>query len=232
MISRYFKTAEENFIARYFPSQTKRGGKKAVERYDEFLSFVESSLPETFSAAHVAIRDRSGYTPDMADFTVFRSIARNTAAIFGSIIPFELACASFHIAPVLDRKTIIESLVRVAHVKRCDRYEGKQDEPSFISSFVITFGSNYSLTEIRGAMVEAYESQDVESDFEVDIVAVLGQGLIVKKWGESRSYAAIETAGDTLMWFYILMREYLDTDKGAKADLRSLVLDQKSYPEY
>ena len=232
MFSRYFKEAEKNFIARYLPSPPKRGVKKAVERYDDLLGFIESALPESFSAGHVAIRDCSGYTPDMADFTVFRSIARNTAALFGSVIPFDLACASFHIAPVMDRKTILESLVRVAHVKRCDRYEGKEGDPGFISSFVVSFGSNYTLAEIRSAMVEAYTSQDVEADFEADIVAVLGKGLIIKKWGEARSYAAIEAGEDTLMWFYILMREYLDNGKGLNVELRSLVADQKSYPEY
>jgi hypothetical protein len=168
----------------------------------------------------------------MADFTAYRTIARQTSSLFSGVIPAEIACGSFHITPSLDRKTLLESLVSVAHVKKCDHYEGRKGEPSFIASFIVSFGSVYSLAEIREALVETYTTQDVEHDFETDLLAVLGKGLIVKKWGESRSYAAIETGEDTLTWFYILMSEYLDSEKGCSPDLRSFVLDQKEYTEY
>ena len=92
--------------------------------------------------------------------------------------------------------------------------------------------SGYSLPEIRETVIETYMSQDVEPDFEADIIVVLGKGLLAKKWGQPRSYAAIETGADTLMWFYILMREYLETGKTGTVDLRALVLDQGNYPEY
>lgn len=231
MFSRYFRESQSSFIKRHFPEK-KGPVRKAAEGWGDLISFFEASLPDDLSVAHVALRDRSGYTPDMSDFTAFRSFARDTAALFGGIVPSELACGTFHVAPALDRKTLLESLVRVAHVKKCGRYEGNTEEPPFIASFVLSFGSGYSLAEIREAVIETYRSQEVEAEFEVDIIAVLGTGLLVKKWDGSRAYAAIETGEDTLMWFYILMREYIDTGKGEPVDLRSLVLDQREYTEY
>ena len=231
MFSRYFRESQASFIKRYLPAK-KGAVRKPASGYDDLAAFFESVLPDSLAVSHVALRDRSGYTPDMADFVAFRPIARDTSALFGGVIPSELACAAFHVAHSLDRKTLLESLVRVAHVKKCGRYEGSEAEPPFIASFVLSFGSGYSLAEIREAVIETYRAQDVEPDFEVDIIAVMGRGLLVKKWDGSRSYAAIETAEDTLMWFFILMREYLDGDGAGSTDLRSLVLDQKEYTEY
>lgn len=233
MFSRYFKEAEKKFIQQFQPLPAKKGAaRKTTVKYDEFSAFIESVLPEPLCAAHAAVRDRSGYTSDTADFVVFHPVARATALMLGSVIPSELAAGAFHMVPSLDRKTLLESLVRSAQIKKCDRYEGREDEPGFIASFVVAFGSGYSLPEIRDTVIETYTSQDVAPDFEADIIAVLGKGLLAKKWGETRSYAAVETGPDTLMWFYILMREYLETGKAGDIDLRSLVLDQGNYPEY
>ncbi|MGL4369737.1 MAG: hypothetical protein ACRCUT_08725 [Spirochaetota bacterium] len=237
MFSRYFREQQEKLMQFYAPagktaSARKNDLRKRDPVFEEFRAVLEGMLPKNLSLGRVAIRDRSGYTPDMADYTAFRAVSRDTAAVFSSIIPSEIACASYFLSAALDRKTLFESLIRVAHVKKCDRYDGHEGEPGFIASFVVSFGSGYSLAEIKQSIVEMYSSQDVDPEFEADIVAVLGQGLIIKKWGETRSYAAIETAEDTLTWFYILMNEYLDTDKGSAADLRSFVLDGKNYPEY
>jgi hypothetical protein len=232
MFSRYFREMQKTLIKRYLPAPKKGSVRKTAESWDDLIALIESVLPSDMSAAHVALRDASGYTPDMADFTAFRPVSRDTVRLFGGIIPRDLACGTFHAATQLDRKTLLDSLVRVAHVKKCGHYEGRDGEPSFLASFVIAFGSGYTLAEIREALIETYRSKEVESDFEVDILAVLGRGILVKKWDGSRGYAAIETDEDTLMWLFILMREYLEADKASAVDLRSLVLDQKEYTEY
>ena len=80
MFSRYFRESQAAFIKRYLPAK-KGAVRKPAGGYDDLASFIESVLPDSLSVSHVALRDRSGYTPDMADFTAFRAIARDTAAL-------------------------------------------------------------------------------------------------------------------------------------------------------
>lgn len=167
----------------------------------------------------------------MADFVAFRPIARDTSALFGGVIPSELACAAFHVAHSLDRKTLLESLVRVAHVKKCGRYEAVRlnrrssrrsscrSGPAILSPRSARRSSRPTARRTWSLILRSTSSPS-------------WAGLLVKKWDGSRNYAAIETAESTLMWFFILMREYLDGDGAGSTDLRSLVLDQKEYTEY
>ena len=64
------------------------------------------------------------------------------------------------------------------------------------------------------------------------IIVILNTGIIIKNWREKRSYIALETGKDTLMWFFILMCEYLDTEKEIEFDLRNYVQHREEYKEY
>ena len=75
-------------------------------------------------------------------------------------------------------------------------------------------------------------AKGIDNISEVDIIAILGKGVIVKNWREKRSYSAIETGKDTLMWFFILMNEYLDIPRGENFDLRAYVKHAENYNEY
>ena len=140
MFSRYFKDAEKKFITQFKPLPAKKGTvRKSSVKYDDFAAFIESVLPESLGIAHAVVRDCSGYTSDAADFLVFKPVARATNMMFRSILPTELVSGAFHMVQALDRKTLLESLVRSAQIKKCDRYEGREDEPGFIASFVVAF---------------------------------------------------------------------------------------------
>jgi len=55
--------------------------------------------------------------------------------------------------------------------------------------------------------------------------------LIVKDW-ESGGYRAVETGKDTLMWFYVLLMEYLDRDGKVGFDAREYIKSSREYKEY
>ena len=125
MFSRYFRDLQDSLTKTYasagkLPAARKAGAANKEMMYEDFRAALEGMIPPRLALGRVAIRDRSGYAPDMADFTAYTMISRNTAAIFGGVIPFEIARASYHLVPSLDRKTLFESLLRVAHVKKCD----------------------------------------------------------------------------------------------------------------
>jgi hypothetical protein len=64
------------------------------------------------------------------------------------------------------------------------------------------------------------------------MICVLDQGIVLKDWENGGAYRGIETANDTLMWFYILLLEYLDRDGSLGFDPRSYVREPKEYREF
>ena len=57
-------------------------------------------------------------------------------------------------------------------------------------------------------------------------------GVVVKDWREKRNFIALETGKDTLKWFFILMNEYVNVDRGNDIDLRNYVKHAEKYNEY
>ena len=64
------------------------------------------------------------------------------------------------------------------------------------------------------------------------MLCVLDQGLLVKDWEAGGEYKAVETGSDTLMWFYILLLEYLDRENKLDLNLRDMIKTTKEYKEY
>jgi hypothetical protein len=236
MFSAYFTKLEDELLKKYKPSGKGAAAKKNKDHdsaaYSEFTKEIEGMIPSALSAGHGIIVDPSGYSPAPVDVTIYKSLSRKMNEIFGGKIPSELVYATMHIAPILDRKNLLEKLVEVANVKKCERFSENTSEPGFIASFVVAFDTSYTMEELKAGVLSVYKEQDVGSEFEIDIIAVLGKGIMIKNWREQRSYVALETEHDTMKWLYILMNEYLEVDKSKDVDLREFVKDQKHYKEY
>jgi hypothetical protein len=63
-------------------------------------------------------------------------------------------------------------------------------------------------------------------------MAVVSKGVVVKDWREARTFKAIVTGKDTLKWFFVLINEYLDVERGGNFDLRNYIRDTVKYDEY
>jgi hypothetical protein len=236
MFGAYFRELEKELLETYKTAGkgviAKKGKEKGVSEYPVLAQAIDGMISADISVSIGSIVDPSGYSPNPAELTLYRKPVKNMDEIFGHRIPSELVYSTIHVAPMLDRKNLLERLVDVAHVKKCDRYSESNESSAFIASFIVSFDSSYTLEELKKNVLEVYKEQDVGSDFEVDIIAILGKGIMVKNWREQRSYVALETEMETLKWLFILMREYLEINKGDSFDLRSYVKDQTHYKEY
>ena len=75
--------------------------------------------------------------------------------------------------------------------------------------------------------------KDKEAESEFEIFGIINYGIIIKDWHQGkRSFVALETGEDTLLWFYVLMNEYLDENRDDEFDLRSYVRADTSYNEF
>ena len=147
-------------------------------------------------------------------------------------IPCDLVYGTFHIFDKLDKNSLNTALANVLQAKKINRYAEAESERPVIPAFIIARDTTIKFPELKNTIVEHYMSKSIDHLFEVDIMAILGKGVVVKDWREKRSYIAIETGKDTMMWFFILMSEYLDVERGADMDLRFYVNHAQKYNEY
>ncbi len=198
----------------------------------EIIQVISGIIPSHLKASALRIIDQSGYSPENVDFIIFRELYRDIESLMGGYVPSELVYASCFISPSLNHDSLKTVLGRVIQAKKVDRYTESDAEKNIIPSFIIARGAEISLPDAKRAILDYYMSHSIDYSFEFDILVVLGAGMVIKDWREKRNFIALETGRDTLMWFFILVNEYLDVEKGRDLDLRAYVKRTEKYNEY
>ena len=133
----------------------------------------------------------------------------------------------------LNKSSLADVFGRVSTVKKINHFT--EEAGSFsIPSFIIANSSpEYSLSEIKNDIMNYYMSKNISSESEFEIMMVYNTGLLIKDWssGDHR-FIGLETGEDTMMWFFILMNEYLDVEREESFDIRKYVRTEKSYNEF
>lgn len=246
MFSAYFEKVEADLIKKCVSKKktTKKTTKKktakkttkkttAADPLKHVMDAFSKIIPSDLILMQNKIVDTADYTSDTADFIACPKKFEDIEKIFSDAIPHTFVKASYVICPEINRKNLVDSLVKIAHVKKLGHYTEEVDvedrSSEMIPSFVIAYDSTYTFKELKESIIEIYTEENVDSLFEFDIMVVLGKGIVIKNWRERRSFIALETKKDTLKWFFILMNEYLDS---GMPDLRSFVKESGVYDEY
>lgn len=243
MFTSYFEKIEKNILKKAKPEKkSDNGGKKtgpgksvkkpASPAIEELKAVIDNIIPSNLKLESARVIDPSGYSPDGVDFIAYRELCRDMINIMGGIIPCHLVYGTYHIAEKLDRDSLNEALMRVVQTKKINRYSQTETQATPIPAFIIACDSDIKFPDIKNFIIDHYMAKGIDHVSEVDIIAILGKGVVVKNWREKRSYIAIETGKDTLMWFFILMNEYLDIKKDGELDLRAYVRHTENYKEY
>lgn len=243
MFNNYFQSLEKKLIKKYKTTVKKTVKKKAVKKkvakkvskvkyFEELVAAINDITPAEILVTNNKIVDQSSYVSDSADFIACKNVYTDLAGIFAEGVPTEIVYAAYHVCPVVNRKNFVEVLKKVAGTKKSDQYVEKEEDNVFIPSFIISFNSTYTLEELKKSILEIYTEENIEPQFEFDIMVVLGEGIIIKDWRDKRAYIALETKEDTLKWFFVLMNEYIEVDNARDLDLRSYIKETRRYNEY
>lgn len=244
MIEKYFKKVEAESAKKHKVSSKQtsvKGKKKKIAQSSSDFSpsrikeLLAHCLPRKLTIDAVRIIDSSGYSPEGVDLAVYEEAYPDIISIMNGYVPSELVCAVFHLVRNLDRETLYEAMGRAASAKKLDFFTGdpaETEEKIPIPSFIVCGSTKYHLKDLKRDVVERYLSKNIEPRFEFDILMVMKKGLVIKNWREKRSFIALETGEDTLMWFFVLMNEYLDIDKKRSVDFRNYIKKQVVYDEY
>ncbi len=228
------KTAAKKAASKKTTSK-KVTSKGSTEKIDiKYLTERISSIsPSNIKVGPYKPIDQSGFSPEGADLIAYENYCEALPEIFNNYIPFELIKGAYFFVEELSKTSLAEVLNRVSTVKRINRFVESENSFNLPSFIVAGPPESYSLLDIKNDLTNYYISKSVESESEFEILAVINYGIIVKDWNHgARSFIALETAEDTLMWLFVLMNEYLDIEREESFDLRSYIKNEKVYNEY
>jgi hypothetical protein len=117
-------------------------------------------------------------------------------------------------------------------VKKLDHFVEEGGKFS-IPSFIIANNKDYKLADLKNDIMNYYISKNMAIESEFEIMMVHNEGLLIKDWNKGdHRYIGLETGEDTLMWFFILMNEYLDIEREDVFDPRNYIRSEKVYNEF
>jgi len=228
------KASSKKTTSKKSTSKKTAAASKAAKLDVKFLTDRISSI----SPANVVVGpykpiDQSGFSPEGADLIAYDNYCDALPELFNKYIPFELLKGAYFFIDNLSKASLADALGRVSTVKKINKFVETENTYSLPSFIVASCDDSYSLLDIKNDLVNYYISKSIESDSEFELMAIINYGIIVKDWSQgARSFIALETGEDTLMWLFVLMNEYLEIEREDSFDLRSYIKNEKVYNEY
>jgi len=235
MLKEYFASIQNTISGLQSSKDGKKASKKnqVREEFDgkKIMKLLQDVVPNEFIVSDKKPVDASGYVPKTVDYIAYYKKWTIVEEMMNGHIPSELVYATFHITKHIDKQSLSEVLSNVTLTKKLNKY-AELDQDIIIPAFVIAQSSDIDVPQLKNDVLDYYVDYSVDSTFEFDIMMIIGKGIIIKDWREKRKFVALETEEDTLLWFFILMNEYLDVDVKRSLDLRNYVKETRRYREY
>ncbi len=234
MLKEYFSTMQQRLSV-----QQTKGSKKTTkkaqtkEEFDakKIIKLLQDIVPNDFIISDKKPVDASGYVPKTVDCIAYFKKWNIVEQMMNGHIPSELVYGTFHVVDCINPQQLPEILNNVALTKKLNKF-AETEESILIPAFVIAGSSDIDMPQLKNAILDYYIERSIDNTLEFDIMMIAGKGIIIKDWREKRKFVALETEEDTLLWFFILMNEYLDVDKKHSLDLRNYVKETRRYREY
>lgn len=236
MFSRYFREQSkfllESLRAKLEKKEITIPNEKDLKLFKEFYEFIKDHIPAGFSLAMGKIRNRTHILNKNIDLIIYKKWCKNYLKLTGNHVLLD----QVYVILSIERELTTEALLRHIEITRSLKvmyamdYNLSEDKIIPIYSILFAYKSRIPLLSHKLAIAHTSQEKEIPFTHELDMLCVLEDGMIIKDWEQS-SNKIIETKEDTLMWFYILLIEYLDRDNDLKLDLRSYVREIKEYAE-
>lgn len=234
MLKEYFLTLQKGLGVQEIKANKKSTRKShAKEEFDakKIMNLLQDIVPHDFIISDKKPVDASGYVPKTVDYIAYYKKWNIIDQMMNGHIPSELIYGTFHIVDMIALHQLPEILNNVVLTKKLNKYS-ELEESVLIPAFVIAGSCDIDMPQLKNLILDYYIERSIDTSLEFDIMMIVGKGLIIKDWREKRKFVALETEEDTLLWFFILMNEYLDVDKKHSLDLRNYVKETRRYREY
>jgi hypothetical protein len=237
MIKGYFSAFSKKSSKKTSPSKATatKGAKKTAVKIDRkaLTGIIRGIIPSDLNVDSLKPIDGSGFSPEGADFIIYREYCRDIAKLIGGYIPYELIHGALFLVDDLSKNTLADALNRIVTVKKLNKFS-EAENYFIVPSFILAdCRKPYPLIDLKNDVINYYMSRSIEGELELELLAVLNYGIIIKDWHKGNgSFVALETGADTLAWFTVLMNEYLDVKREDEFDLRKYMRSEKVYNEF
>ncbi len=209
----------------------------ANHNYDAFYSFIREHISSEFAFSMGKVRNHRQILKRNCDALIYKKwCSRYLELSSGYVLVDNLyAFMSLEASLVASALNVHIGLTRAIKSLYLSSSPGQVDESEKIIplySILFAYSSSLSLTYLKKSLLEATQKKSIPLNQQVDLICVLDKGLIIKNWEAGGSYLGIETGQDTLMWFYIILMEYLDREGSLQANLRNYVKSGRVYKEF
>jgi len=210
------------------------GKEKDLSIYQEFFTFLQEHIPERLSIATGKVRSKKHILNRKCDILIYRKWCSRLLNMAGGYVIID----SLHCFLTLEQELTTENLyfhVALTNAMKSLYESVNEVEPGDaipVFSAAVAYQSSIPLLSHKIAIKDAARERDIPVNHEPDLICVLNNGLIIKDWENGGDYKVVETGPDTLMWFYILLLEYLDRNGEQELDLRNYIKNVREYKEY
>jgi hypothetical protein len=213
-------------------TKSKKISTEASYDVKNFEKLMENLMPQNLLFENASAVDASGYVPENLDYIIYYNKWPYIKDIMGGYVPAELIYATCHVEKKLTKTSIDSVLNKVVLAKKLNRFTEETNQSYMIPSFMVVYESTVDLPDIKNRVVDYYMNKSVDPLLEFDVMMVVNKGIVIKDWREKRKFVALETGRDSLMWFFVLMNEYLEIDEQREVDLRNYIHQKERYNEY
>ncbi len=239
MFTEYFQKQSQALEKALAKKLGKRGVKlpekeKDLNIYQEFYTFLKDHVPEDYSLATGKVRNKKHLLNRNCDLLIYKKWVPKVLELTGGYILSDALYGFLSLEANLTAAGLgtHASLTRALKSLYVGEKQFEELEPIPMYSMLFAYGSEHSLLFHKQSLMEISQEKEIPVNLEVDLICVLGQGLIIKDWEIAGGYKVVETGDESLMWFYVLLMEYLDRDGRMNYNLRDYIKNNKEYNEY
>lgn len=210
------------------------GKEKDVRIYKELYDFLRDHVPTQYAMAMGKVRNKKHVLNRNCDLLIYNKWCKKFLEMSGGYVPIDSLYSFLTIETDLTTEMLLNHASHTEAVKALFASDGSYGTEEIVPVFsvLVSYKSSLPLVSHQKAIEDVSRERNISLNHETDMVCILGQGLIVKDWESGGNYRVIETGDDTLMWFYVLLLEYLDRDGKLGFDPRKYMTETKTYNEY
>lgn len=237
MFTEYFIKYSGDLIHKLDENLKQRGvvlpnQKRDLNIYKGFFDFLREHLPPKFHLATGKVRSKKHILNRNCDVLIYDKLCPRFLSMTGGYVPVDSLFAFMSIETDLSTESLISHALLTRAMKTL--YQSVKDigDEEMVPIFSVLFShkSRVPLRSHQIAIKDTSREKGINVNNELDMICILNEGLIIKDWENGGSYKAVETGPDTLLWFYVLLMEYLDRE--GKMNLRDYIKTAKEYTEY
>ncbi len=236
MFSEYFVEQSKHLLhsLEKGTGSVKKEKTKDLKQFNEFYRFLKDHIPADLTLAKGKVRNKKHLLNKSCDVLIYEKFVPKILEMGGGYVLADLILAFMTIDEEINARSIDTHLNLTSALKTLYRMDRVIADNIIIPMYSMHFVYNtgIGLEKYRERIYDFSEAKGIPVNSQPDLICVINDGLMMKNWENRGQYVILETGEDTLLWFFILMMEYIDRNNSMPLDLRGLLKVNKRYNEY